>query len=94
MLIAYPMDRRFLRFETAGMWYVQVVKLLLGAASVIGVKAGLKYPLQALLGPTLGGGVRYCIVLLVAAVAVPATFAPLSRLLTRGRGDRQVDRGD
>lgn len=94
MLIAYPLDRRFLRFETAGAWYVQVVKLLLGAAAVIGVKAGLKYPLQALLGPTIGGGVRYCIVLLVAAVVVPATFAPLSRLLTRGRGDRQADRDD
>ncbi|MDD6981003.1 MAG: phosphatase PAP2 family protein [Clostridia bacterium] len=80
LLIAYFVERKFVRFETRGVWYLQIFKVAVGALLCVGLKAGLKYPLNALFGEIAGGGVRYFLLILVAALLWPLTFAPLIRL--------------
>ena len=83
---AWGLDQRFIRFDTAGAWYVQTVKLAGGLALLLGIRAALKAPLAALLGPGAGGAVRYAVMVLFAGAVWPITFAPLRRLLEKRRG--------
>ena len=83
---AWGLDQRFIRFDTAGAWYVQAVKLAGGLALLLGIRAALKAPLAALLGPGAGGAVRYAVMVLFAGAVWPITFAPLRRLLEKRRG--------
>lgn len=78
-------DEHFTRFETQAVWWAQLLKLAGGLALVVAVKAGLKAPLNALLGVGLGNGVRYCCIVLVAGVLWPMTFH-LFATLGHGRG--------
>lgn len=80
-------DEHFTRFETQAVWWAQLLKLAGGLALVVAVKAGLKAPLNALLGVGPGNGVRYCCIVLVAGVLWPMTFH-LFATLGRGGGRR------
>ncbi len=70
------LDERWLRFETQAVWWAQLLKLALGLALVVAVRAGLKAPLYALLGQGSGpaDGLRYCCMVLTAGVVWPASF--------------------
>ena len=80
LLIAYFVEKKYIRFETRGVWYLQIFKVAVGALLCLGLKAGLKSPLNALFGEIAGGGVRYFLLILAAALLWPLTFAPLIRL--------------
>ena len=67
MTLAWLLDRRYIHFETQAVWWVQVIKVVVGMALLLAIKSGLKAPLLALLGHEgLAGGVRYFLLVLVA----------------------------
>ncbi len=83
LCLAYFVDTKYIRFETAAPLPVQVVKAVVGAALVFGVKALSKKPLVLLLGEGFESLGRYFLLVVVAAVLWPLAFRPLTRLYGR-----------
>lgn len=80
MTLAWLLDRRYIHFETQAVWWVQVIKVVVGMALLLAIKSGLKAPLLALLGHEgLAGGVRYFLLVLVAGAVWPLVFRPMSK---------------
>lgn len=88
--IAYEIDRRYIQFETSGAWWVQLIKLVLGLAILLGIKEGIKEPLRALFGGMrsfyqpevlyIADAIRYLCVTLFAGCVWPLTFQWFARL--------------
>ena len=77
----YFLDRHFIKFETKAVWYVQILKLLIGFAAVLLVKSGLSAPLTALFGNAyVARAVRYFLIVIVAGSLVPLSFRYLCKL--------------
>ncbi|MBE6919488.1 MAG: phosphatase PAP2 family protein [Ruminococcaceae bacterium] len=75
MLIAWWADRKFIRFEVKAVWWAQLLKVALGLAVVVGIKAGLKAPLIALIGNVgIANAVRYGLMVVFAGAIWPLTF--------------------
>ncbi len=80
VLIACPLERRYVDFKTEAPWWAQILKCLLGLAVVMGLRMALKAPLNALFGGSLiAGAVRYCIMVLAAILVWPLTFPWFAR---------------
>jgi len=76
-------DRKYIHFETKAPLGVQAVKLGLGFALILGVKAGLKAPLYALTGGHhMADFVRYFLMVLFAGFW-PLTFPWLNKKLSK-----------
>ncbi len=68
-------DRHYTRFETDAVWWAQLLKLALGLALTLAVRVALKAPLAAAFGEnSLGDGIRYFAVVLMAGTLWPMTF--------------------
>lgn len=68
-------DRHYTRFETEAVWWAQLLKIVLGLALTLAVRAALKPPLTALFGAnSVGDGIRYFAMILTAGVLYPMTF--------------------
>lgn len=81
LLVVYPVERKFVNFREDGLWWAQVLKVVLGLALVLAVKEGLKMPLNALLGGHMAAtGIRYCLVVITAGLLWPMTFSWFARL--------------
>lgn len=80
MCIIYPVERKYVRFEVRGVWWVQALKLVIGVALILGVRVLLKSPCNALLGVNLGSALRYFIIVMIAGLGWPLTFPFWSRL--------------
>ena len=77
----YILDRKYIKYDTHATWYVQIIKLVLGFALVLGVKAGLSSPLTALFGNEyIARSVRYFLIVIVAGVLWPCCFKYLVRI--------------
>lgn len=75
ILIVYFADEKKLHFETKGIWWVQILKVILGLAVVLLVKEGLRSPLDALFGGhMIARAVRYCLIVVAAGVVWPLSF--------------------
>lgn len=73
--IAYEMDLRYTHFDTKGVCWVQLMKLVPGLLILLAIKSGLKEPLYALLkGNYLADGIRYFLLTAVAGGVWPMTF--------------------
>lgn len=83
LLAAWWMDVKLIHFDTHAVWYVQIIKMVVGLALLVAIKAGLKAPLAALLGAGAGGAVRYAVMVLFAGAVWPMTFAPLCHALEK-----------
>ncbi len=82
--LTWEMDRRFIHFDTDATLRVQVIKLLLGLTLLLGIKAGLKAPLRALLGGHYAAdGLRYFLTVSFAGCIWPMTFPWLNRKFGR-----------
>ena len=79
-IIVYIVDEKWLKFSVKAVWWAQILKVALGLIPVLAVKAGLKAPLNALLGENIGAGVRYGLTVLVAGILWPMTFKWFGRL--------------
>ena len=81
LVAVYFADFHFLHFKTDGVWYSQVIKLVLGLLIVLGIKSGLSSPLTALFGNELvARAVRYFLIVVFAGVVWPLTFNFFSKL--------------
>ena len=75
LALIYPLDRCFIKFDTKGRWYAQVIKFALGVGVVLGIKAGLSSPLVALFGNEyVARAVRYFLIVGFAGAVWPLTF--------------------
>ena len=79
-LVVYIVDRKWLNFSVDAVWWVQILKLILGLLIVLAVKSGLKVPLNMLCGELFGRMIRYFFVVLTAGVVWPLTFKWFARL--------------
>ena len=80
MIIAYPIEKRYVRFEVEGKWYSQLIKTALGLGLVLGIKAGLKVVLSLFLPPMVERVIRYAIIVLFAVCVWPLTFKFIRKL--------------
>ena len=81
MIIAYPIERKYIKFDTSGKWYTQVIKAAIGLGLIVGIKELLKFPLNAILPElTLARAVRYTIIVIFAVAVYPLTFKYFKKL--------------
>ena len=79
-LVVYIVDEKWLNFSTKAVWWAQVLKVLIGLVLVLAVKSGLKSPLNALLGESVGRAARYFLLVIVAGVVWPLSFKWFAKL--------------
>ena len=72
--IVYLVDYRYLKFQTDAIWWVQIIKAVLGLGVVLAVKEGLRAPLEALMPVYPARAVRYFLIVIAAGIVWPATF--------------------
>lgn len=79
--LVYPLDRYVIKFDTKGRWYSQVIKFVVGVAIVLGIKSGLKSPLEALFGNEyVARAIRYFLIVAFAGGVWPLTFKFFEKL--------------
>ncbi|MCI5993975.1 MAG: phosphatase PAP2 family protein [Clostridiales bacterium] len=80
LLAVYAADRYRLQFDTKAPLLGQILKLVLGLALLVAIKAGLKAPLHALFGGYFADLVRYFLMVLFAGCVWPLTFGFFARV--------------
>ena len=81
MLLSFWLERRYIRFEVEAVWWAQILKVVIGLALVLGVKAGLKPVLEPIFGGHIcATALRYFLVVLFAACIWPMTFKWFAKL--------------
>jgi len=79
--LAYEVDMGYTHFDTQAVWWVQIVKMILGLLPVILIKSGLKEPLYSLISNTyVADGIRYFLLTAFAGAVWPLTFKWWNRL--------------
>lgn len=85
-LIVYIADEKKLHFDVRAPFWGQVLKLVLGLALLLGIKAGLKPVLAALFaGSQAESFVRYFLIVLFAGIIWPLTFPFFAKLGKKGK---------
>lgn len=74
LFVVYPLDKHYIKFETEGRWYSQLIKLGVGLAVDLAIKSLLKEPLVNLLGAYPGRALRYFLIVLFSGAVWPLTF--------------------
>ena len=74
MLLSCYVEQRCINFDEKATWQGQALKLILGFAIVLGLKAGLKPVLESLLPVLPARAVRYFLIVVFAACVWPLTF--------------------
>ena len=80
MLVVYFVDTRWLNFPTKAVWWVQIIKVVIGLMLVLAVKSGLKAPINFIFGELVGRCVRYFLIVVVAGIVWPLSFKKLSKI--------------
>lgn len=79
--IVYLAERKYVNFDTKAVWWVQILKIVLGLGVVLLVKEGLRAPLEALFGdPLTARAVRYFLIVVAAGFLWPMTFRWFGKL--------------
>lgn len=78
--VVYPAEKKYVKFETKGVWWAQVCKVVLGFGLVLLVKEGLRAPLEMVLSVYPARAVRYFLIVVTAGLLWPVTFRWLSKL--------------
>lgn len=80
-LASYPIERRYIQFKEKAVWWVQILKTLLGLVGLFAIKEGLKLFFSAVGFTWLGtNAIRYFAVVFFAGAVWPLTFPLLRRL--------------
>ena len=81
LVIVYFVDNKYIRFETSAIWWVQILKVVLGFLAVLAVKSGLKTPIEMICGGhMIARAIRYFLIVIMAGIIWPLTFKWLSKL--------------
>ena len=84
LVAVYIVDEKWLKFNTKAVCWAQVLKVVLGLVAVLAVKEGLRVPLNAAFGESVGRSARYFLVVVVAGIVWPLTFRWFRKLGTKG----------
>jgi undecaprenyl-diphosphatase len=76
----YPIEHKWIKFETKAVWWAQILKLLGGVIILLGVRIVLKAPFNALFGVYVGGALRYFLMLIAGGLLWPITFKWFAKL--------------
>ena len=80
LLLCYYLDEKYIHFSVKAVWWVQILKVVLGLAVVLLVKEGLRSPLDSLFaGHMAARAVRYFLIVVVAGAAWPLSFPLLAK---------------
>ena len=75
LAVSIPIERKRIGFETAAPWWAQILKVVLGLACVMALRAGLKPLLTAIFGTFgIASAIRYGLIILFAVLVWPLTF--------------------
>jgi len=74
LLVVYIVDEKWTHFPTKAVWWAQILKVVLGLVAVLIVKSGLKAPINAIFGTSIGTAVRYFLIVIVAGIVWPLSF--------------------
>lgn len=74
------LDDRFIHFQVDAVWWAQILKVVLGLILIIGVRVGLKAPLQAVMPEFPATAVRYFFIVFFAGAVWPLTFPWFKKL--------------
>ncbi len=81
IVVAYPIEKKYIGFETKASLPVQIIKAAVGFALVLAIKSALKKPLIALLPyENLAHMIRYFAVVFFAVAVWPISFKYLDRI--------------
>lgn len=80
LIVVYNVDKKWLNFSTKAVWWAQIIKVVLGLLAVLAVKSGLKAPINAVFGNSVGTTVRYFLIVVVAGIVWPMSFRWFSKL--------------
>jgi len=83
LIVVYVVEKKWIRFPVKAIWWAQLLKILIGLGLVLAVKSGLKEPLNALFGESVGRGVRYFLIVVVAGIIWPLSFKWFSKFQTK-----------
>lgn len=90
LLIAYPIEKRYVNFSERAVWWAQILKVLLGLAVVLAVKEGLRAPLEVLFaGHVAARAVRYFLIVMVAGLGWPLTFRIFGKMGKKSEGTHE-----
>lgn len=79
--MTYEVDSRYTNFRTDGVWWTQILKLVIGLGILLGIKAGVKTPLLALTGGHhAADAIRYFLMVAFAGCIWPMSFNFWGRL--------------
>ena len=91
MLVGYPLERRYVNFDTKACWWAQILKCALGLIVVMGVRGGMKAPLSVLFGGhPASNAARYFLVVMMALLVWPATFPWFANRCPMSRGAKKA----
>ena len=80
LLVGYAVESRYVKFSTEAVWWVQIIKFVLGLAVIIGLRIVLKPVLALISEAPFTNAIRYFIMSFVALAVYPLLFKPLSKL--------------
>jgi len=80
LIVVYIVERKWIKFPTKAIWWAQVLKVAVGLVLVLAVKSGMKTPLNALFGESIGRAMRYFLIVIVAGILWPMTFRFFAKL--------------
>ncbi len=84
--VAFEIDNKFIQFDTKAVWWVQIIKLLLGIIPILAIKTFLKAPLYAMFdGNYAADAVRYFLMVLFAGGIWPFTFKYFNKLAKKDK---------
>lgn len=75
MIIAYPIEQKYIKFETKDKWYINIIKVALGLGLILGIKSGVKPLLKLIFNDHASyNAIRYMIIVLFAVCVYPLLF--------------------
>ena len=78
--VVYVADIKWLHFPEKAVWWVQIIKIVIGLLLVLAVKEGLRAPLELILPVYPARAIRYFLIVLTAGILWPMSFRKLSNL--------------
>ena len=87
-VVAYELDQRYIRYDTAGCWWVQLLKLVLGLGLSLGIKELAYLALDFLPGELLHRMIAYFLLVIFAGAIWPLTF-PFFQKLEKRKAKKQ-----
>lgn len=78
--VVYLLDVKYIHFSVKAVWWVQIIKIVVGLLLVLAVKEGMRAPLEMVLPVYPARAVRYFLIVVTAGALWPLSFKKLSAL--------------